>query len=417
MSAARWAAAAVVVTTLAMNAGTLWALFGTEFLSRFGDLPEYYVLATYLAVAGFVAVSTSYVLVGLLLSGRRGAGRIAAVLLAGGALLAATPFGYSVGGELAFGAPASPLANALFLIGPVAFGSAFSLILPGLALVFPTGGLPSRRWRVPVALVAGAIGIGTALELLRPGPITGAEGSRNPFGIDGLPSGLLDVSLPLISAGIVGSMILGLAAVLARYRFGDVTSRQQLRWFVAAALLAAVPLPLSAISGAGGPFWGALACVGLLLVPVSVGIAVTRHRLYEIDRLLSRTIGWAFVTCLLVAVFGAMVVGLQALLADVTQGQTLAVAASTLVAFALFQPVRRRVQSAVDRRFDRARYDGQRTVDAFSERLRDEANIEKVAVDLARTASATVAPTSLTIWLRDAAPRHRSTARSRGSIR
>jgi hypothetical protein len=400
MSAARWAATAIVVVTLTMNAGTLWVLFATEFLSRFGDLPEFYTVATYLAVAGFVAVSTSYVVVGLLLSGRRGAGRIAAVLLAGGALLAATPFGYSVGRELAVGAPANPLANALFLIGPVVFGSAFSLILPGLALVFPTGKLPSRRWRLPIVLVSGAIGGGTTLELLRPGRITGAEGSRNPFGIDGIPAGLLDVALPMISVGIVGAMVLGLAAVLTRYRFGDVTSRQQLRWFVAAALLAAVPLPLSAISGEGGPFWAALACVGLLLVPVAVGIAVTRYRLYEIDRLLSRTIGWGMVTGLLVAVFAAMVVGLQAALVDVTQGQTLAVAASTLVAFALFQPVRRRVQSAVDRRFDRSRYDGERTVAAFTSRLRDQIDLTGLQTDLATTVGAALHPTSTGIWVR-----------------
>jgi hypothetical protein len=406
MSPARWAAAAIVVATLAMNAGTLWVLFGTEFLSRYEDLapPGSSFLIIYAAIAGLGAVSTSYVLVGLLLSGRRGAGRIAAVLLAGGALLAATPFGYVVGGELAFENPANAVANALFIIGPVAFGPAFSLILPVLALVFPTGGLPSRRWRVPVALVTAALGVGMAFELVRPGPITGAVGSRNPFGIDGLPMGLLDVALPLLSGGIVAVMILGVAAVLTRYRLGDVTLRQQLRWFVAAALLVAVPLPLSAIPGEGGPFWGAVACAGLLLVPVSVGIAVTRHRLYEIDRLLSRTIGWAIVTGLLLALFGATVVGLQALLADVTQGQTLAVAASTLLAFALFQPGRRRVQSAVDRRFDRSRYDGERTAAAFGERLRNQIDLASLETDIGATVAAALRPTSTGVWIRLANP-------------
>lgn len=410
MSAARLAAAIVVVATIAMNAGTTWVLFGTQFLNRYEDASGAAgnTLVIYAAIAGFEAVSTSYVLVGLLLSGRRRAGPIAAVLLAGGALLAATPFGYAVGGELFFVYPASQLANALFLIGPVAFGPAFSLILPGLALVFPTGSLPSPRWRAPVGLVAAAIGIGTVLELVRPGQVTGTEGSRNPFGIDAVPASLLDLALPLISAGIVGAMALGLAAVLTRYRFGDVTSRQQLRWFVAAALLAAVPLPLSAISGEGGPFWGALACVGLLLVPVSVGIAVTRHRLYEIDRLLSRTIGWGIVTGVLVAVFAALVVGLQALLTDVTQGQTLAVAASTLVAFALFQPVRRRVQSLVDRRFDRARYDGQLTAAAFTERIRDHIDLAGVQADLATTVGAALHPSVTSVWVRNV-PDHPAT--------
>ena len=402
MSRARLAAV-VVVLTLAMNAGTLWTLFGTNFLARFADIGVTggYEVFVYAAVAGFEAVSTSYVLVGLLLSGRRGAGRIAAVLLAGGALLAATPFGYAVGGQLFFEHPTSVLANALFLIGPVAFGPAFSLVLPVLALVFPTGGLPSRRWRVPVALVLGALGLGTALELLRPGPITGAAGSLNPFGVALLPTGLLATSTALITAGIVGSMVLGVTAVLIRYRQGGMTLRQQLRWFVAAALLTAVPLPLSALSNQWGPLWGALACVGLLLVPVSVGIAVTRHRLYEIDRLLSRTIGWGLVTGLLIALFAGMVLALQALLVDVTQGQTLAVAASTIVAFALFQPVRRRIQSAVDRRFDRSRYDGERTVAAFTGRLRDQIDLAGLQADLATTVGAALHPTSTGIWVKN----------------
>ena len=120
--------------------------------------------------------------------------------------------------------------------------------------------------------------------------------------------------------------------------------------------------------------------------PIASGTAVLGYRLFEIDRIISRTIGWAMVSGILVAAFAATVVGLQALLAGFTQGQTLAIAASTLVAFALFQPLRRRVQTAVDRRFDRARYDAQRTVDAFAQRLRDETNMEKVTSDLSRTA-------------------------------
>ena len=110
-------------------------------------------------------------------------------------------------------------------------------------------------------------------------------------------------------------------------------------------------------------------------MPIVIGIAILRYRLYEIDRIISRTIGWAIVTGLLVAVFAGLVVALQAVLAPVTKENTLAVAASTLVAFALFQPLRRRVQRAVDRRFDRARYDGQRTVGAFAERLRNEVDL------------------------------------------
>jgi hypothetical protein len=132
---------------------------------------------------------------------------------------------------------------------------------------------------------------------------------------------------------------------------------------------------------------------------VPIGIAILRYRLYEIDRLVSRTIGWAIVTALLVAVFAGMVVGLQAVL-PVTSGDTLVVAVSTLVAFALFQPLRRRVQRAVDRRFDRARYDGERTASSFAERLRSEVDLGNLRADLLATATGAVRPGDASIWLR-----------------
>ena len=406
MSGTRWAAAAVVVLTAVMNAGILWVTFATDFLRRFMDLGVVgdQVAIVDIAIAVFVAVSVSYVSVGFLLAGRYGAGRISAVLLASGALFAAVPFGYSVGSELVFRAPQSGLANALFLLGPMSDGPAFALILPALALVFPTGRIPSRRWTVPAGLAVAATATGTIINLLLPGQIAVGTASRNPFGIEAMPAAFGPVAEGLDAGAVLGFTILGVAAVLARYRTGDETLRQQLRWFIAAVLLAAVPLPISIIPGVGGPQWFALAAVGLLLVPVSVGIAVTRYRLFEIDRLISRTIGWALVTGALLAVFVGTVVGLQALLANVTQGETLAVAASTLVAFALFQPLRRRVQSAVDRRFDRARYDGERTIAAFAERLRSEVDLANLEGDIAGTVGSALRPRSIGVWLRRSVP-------------
>ena len=134
-------------------------------------------------------------------------------------------------------------------------------------------------------------------------------------------------------------------------------------------------------------------------VPAAIAVAVLRYRLYEIDRIISRTVSWAFVTGILVVTFVALVVGLQAALDGITQGQTLAVAASTLVAFALFQPVRRRVQRAVDRRFDRARYDAEHTAAMFAERLRDEIDLETLTAELRATAAAAVRPREATVWL------------------
>ena len=145
---------------------------------------------------------------------------------------------------------------------------------------------------------------------------------------------------------------------------------------------------------AGAPISVLVSYVGILAMPIAIGIAVTRYRLYEIDRLISRTIGWALVTGVLVLVFAGTVVGLQAILARITQGETLAVAASTLVAFALFQPVRRRVQTAVDRRFDRARYDGDRTAAAFTERLREQVDLAGLEADIAGVVDTALRPSS-----------------------
>ena len=407
MNAARWVAAAVVAITIGMNAGTLWVVFATDFLDRFmgAGITAIQVAILDGTVVAFMAVTLSYVGVGFLLAGRSGAGRIAAVLLGGGASYAAVLFGYSVGAQLVFRAPEIELANAMFLLGPLAVGPANVLILPALALLFPTGRLPSRRWALPVGFASAAIVLGTIVELVQPGPIaSGTPGSHNPFGIEALPAGLVAAAYPLVAIAIVAMMVLAIGAVLARYRTGDAALRQQLRWFVAAVLLAAVPLALAILPGLGGPQWALVASVGLILVPISVGIAVTRYRLYEIDRLISRTIGWGLVTSVLVAVFATTVVGLEAILSRITQGETLAVAASTLLAFALFQPLRRRVQSAVDRRFDRARYDGERMIAAFAERLRSEVDLANLEGDIAGTVGSALRPTSTGVWIRDVRP-------------
>ena len=149
---------------------------------------------------------------------------------------------------------------------------------------------------------------------------------------------------------------------------------------------------------------GGLAWIPAILayptIPIAISVAVLRYRLLEIDRIVSRTIAYTLVTGILAMVFAAAILLLQGLLATFTQGQTVAVAASTLAVFALFQPVRRRVQRVVDRRFDRGRYDAERTALAFSERLRHEVDMEAVTLDLAQTTRQTVAPTSLAIWLR-----------------
>jgi len=194
-------------------------------------------------------------------------------------------------------------------------------------------------------------------------------------------------------------------SLVARYRHATGVERQQLRWLTAAIAFVVVAVTggiavanVLPEAGASGLAWvGAI--VAFPCVPLAVGVAVLRYRLYEIDRIVSRTIGWAVVTGVLVFVFAAGVVLLQAVLAPFTNENTIAVAGSTLLAFALFQPLRRRVQASVDRRFDRTRYDGQRIVDAFGERLRSDVDLASLRASLASTADQAVRPASSTVWL------------------
>jgi hypothetical protein len=291
---------------------------------------------------------------------------------------------------------------------------AVALIAGWIPILFPTGALPGPRWRAPAAVLLSLTSVGLIAMSLRPGPpgIAGVD-LVNPFGIEGWPSFLQ----PLVDAvpfTVLGTLLLAMLAVISRYRRGDRVVRLQIRWFVAA--VAILPVSLVGILlelglRAAGAFDGqadspnglAFALVtdaGILAMPIAIGIAVTRYRLYEIDRLVSRTIGWALVTGVLVGVFGGTVIGLQAVLDRVMRGQTLAVAASTLIAFALFQPVRRRVQKLVDHRFDRARYDGDRTAAAFGERLREQVDLAGLEADIAGVVDGALRPTSVGVWIR-----------------
>ena len=293
--------------------------------------------------------------------------------------------------------PGDPVGNALFLIGPATYALAFSLILPVVALAFPDGRLPSPRWRWPSGFALGALAAAAILVVGKPGGIENSA-SMNPFGVAMLPVWLAGLAGPLNVTGSVLISVLGVAAVVTRYRRGSGLERLQLRWFVAAVLLAAVPLTMSIVGGGVG--WFVLAFPGVILLPVAVWIAVTRHRLYEIDRLISRGLSWAVLSWLLVAVYVGAVLLLQSLLGGVTQGETLAIAGSTLLAAALFQPLRRRVQRVVDHRFNRARYDADGTVEALAARLRDEVDPNEIRASLVAAVRRSVAPSSVDLWLR-----------------
>jgi hypothetical protein len=304
----RWVtflAAATWLATLAMGLAILWVGFQTDFLLAMAAVaPDTAspgvndVQILRLTMAAFCAITLGYATVGALLAGRPGAGRIGAVILAGGALFALIPFGYMVGGSLTMADPESALNQLLLLLGPVALGLGVVAILPLLAIVFPDGRLPSSRWRWPVAVPVTLVGLGSFVQLITPTVVSGPLGDRNPIGIQALPPFVVSLGYVAVAVGIVSMTALGVGAVIVRYRRGTPVERQQARWFVVAVGLAALPLMLSFLPGLGGPLTLLITSFGLILVPVAVGIAVTRYRLYEIDRLINRTLVYVPLTAL-----------------------------------------------------------------------------------------------------------------------
>ncbi len=356
----RWVmflAGAIWLATLAMGLATLWVGFQTDFLQNLASAVSATapgvrdILVVQMAIAAFCAITLGYATVGALLAGRPGAGRIGAVLLAGGALFMLVPFGYMVGGSLSTAEPDSGLNQLLTLLGPVALGPGVVAILPLLAILFPDGRLPSARWRWPVALSLTLIGVGTVVQLVRT-DAGSPVGPRNPIGIQALPPIVGQLADFLTGAVLVAMTALGIAAVIVRYRRGTPIERQQARWFVVAVLLAALPLMLSFLPGLGGPATLLVASFGLLLVPIAVGIAVTRYRLYEIDRLISRTLVYVPLTAIVAGLYAGVVALLQRVFQSVT-GDTsdAAIVISTLILASVFTPLRKWLEGIVDRRF------------------------------------------------------------------
>jgi hypothetical protein len=346
-------------------------------------------------------------LVGAIIEWRRPGHRIGRLLMLSGPLYAYLALGWMTADLLAR------------LLDPQVFwvySWALTLVsFPGVALIggwvpllFPTGTLPGPRWRAPVALLIVLSGIGLVAWAVRPGPMAPGTDHFSPIVFDAWPP-FLQPFVDAVPLELVALIALAIAALITRYRRGDRVARLQIRWFGAAVALCGTGSVLVVIElvvrTVHGPLISNLVFqAGLMLMPIAIGIAVLRYRLFEIDRIISRTIGWAVVTGILGAIFVATIVGLQAILVDVTQAQTLSVAASTLVAFVLFQPLRRRVQSIVDHRFNRARYDAERTAAAFAERQRDQVNIAGLKLDIAGTIDSALSPRTVGIWIRPSGP-------------
>jgi hypothetical protein len=265
-----------------------------------------------------------------------------------------------------------------------------------LFLLFPTGHLLSRRW-LPVAWLAaisfGTLVLGSALGRLELDdyPLT------NPIGFGGDIAQVLDVLRGASWIGILLSIVLAAISMTIRFKRSRGVVRQQLKWVA----LAGIVLLFASLSWSISETLGAaLTGIGFLAVPIAVGIAILRHRLYDIDVIINRTLVYAILTTLLGATYFAVVTGASSLAGD----SSIYVAGATLVVAGLFQPLRRTIQAFIDRSFYRTKYDAIRTIDSFALTLRHEIDVEMLTRELISVVGRTMQPAFVTLWLQGEQP-------------
>src|SRR5215204_2571203 len=271
-----------------------------------------------------------------------------------------------------------------------------------LLLLFPDGRLPSPRWR-PVAWCAaiGLIGL-LASYVVRPGPLDDFPQIVNPYGVDSPILGAVAVAGAILASA---SMVASAVSLIVRMRRAGRAERQQIKGL---AYGGAVVVGAVFVGGVISTIWSAdagiaLISLGLLGVPICTGVAIARYRLYDIDVVINRTLVYGALTAMLVALYLGGVVGLQRLIRALTgqeQQPQLAIVVSTLVIAALFDPLRRRIQSFIDRRFYRSKYDAQKTLETFSSKLRDETDLQTLNNDLVGVVTETMQPSHFSLWLR-----------------
>ena len=349
-----------------------------------------------------VIFALTFSTVGAVVARRRPHNPVGWIFCAGGLVAAIVGFAveYSVyavltrPGSLPLGAEVAWVADWIWwlLLGAVAY----------VFLLFPDGRLLSRRWR-PLAWLAG---IGPAIMAvgiaLAPGPLDEFPVVRNPFSLERLEDGgPVDVLGVLGALGVLVPLVGAGASLVLRFRRAGGEQRLQLKWIAFAAALAATVQATSIgtflLVGPVPMAIEVLVICALAGIPMAAGIAILKYRLYDIDRIINRTLVYGLLTALLGATYAGVVLILGPLFGRISN---LAVAAATLVAAAVFQPARRRIQAAVDRRFNRRRYDAARTIEAFSARLREHLDLDTLSAELLAVVHQTMQPTRASLWLR-----------------
>ena len=390
-------------------AALAWALAGLAVLS---GVPAFRLLslvwlrespeaAPTIATVGPVALTVvSAVAVGALVASRRPRHPVGWLLLAVGLAVATNVL---VEPYVKYGLVVRPgsLPAARYLV-PIVYSSyVVALSCAGFVLLLtPTGSLPSPRWRW-WARVAAAAPVLTVLGFaVQPDPLA-PDYLGNPLAVPALAPVLLILALAGVVVTLAG-LLAGAGSLVLRFRRAHGVERLQLRWLALAAACASALLLVGVVAGFLGKDPVVLASLSLCLalLPLATGAAILRYRLYDLDRIISRTVAYGLLTALLIGVYVGLVFLLGRLLDPATGDSALAVAASTLAVAALFQPARRRVQALVDRRFNRRRYDAARTIQDFSVRLRQEVDLDALTGDLLLLVDRTMQPTQASLWLR-----------------
>jgi hypothetical protein len=278
-----------------------------------------------------------------------------------------------------------------------------------MLILFPTGQLPRSRWLWVVYLYVAIALVEVVAMFFLPGTLEGLDLIENPLGIEGLPIGRKPVQALIFTGGLVAS-----GSLILRLRKGSWVERQQIKWlaYAAAAATGGGILAYTLPEAMGAPWVTSagyvLTVLGVLGIPISIGIAILRYRLYEIDTLINRTLVYGLLTVSLALVYFGGVTATQAIFRSLTgqeQQPQLAVVVSTLVIAALFSPLRHRIQGFIDRRFYRSKYDAAKTLEAFSAKLRDETDLDALSDDLVGVVRETMQPAHVSLWLRPDTPR------------
>jgi hypothetical protein len=275
-----------------------------------------------------------------------------------------------------------------------------------LMLVFPTGRPISPRWRWAVWSAAVWPPLLIAVNFVSPQMLRAGVLVPNPNGVSGPLGQVLFLMLQLLVLALAPLLIVGVAAIVIRFTRARGDERQQLKW-VASAAAALVVVALFSFTPVWGGWLALLDDLSILTLPIAIAIAILRHSLYDIDVIIRRTLVYGALTVLLGAVYAASVVTLTQFLGAFARDNQLAVAASTIAVAILFQPLRRRVQDSVDRRFYRSRVHAGRIVEALGAQLRNEVDLDSLTADLCRAVAETMQPTTTSVWLRWRAERAR----------